>query len=387
MSLNKIVITNLLCIWSGIAIASMGEADYSNVSDQFKNRGWDIYASENIRQSHFLNYGDSSTLNKLKNLYRSIQTNFFNILSQDYDYQDLNLYYPHLETTSDSNVVKLSTDYEKLGDLYELIGNWSDLFGALEVDIWKDLGTCDGNILTNENCGRESRVNYVLQLMPLERRKKLTGLREALRLEIAFASKLNAGMNYDSNLVRTFQFLNDNALLGSLINSKIFSSGVDLEKKEKLFVESARAIILQVFRVNGGRVMTSDSLLIDIEPESCNLSCMYTYYKGLLYTPGIPSGNQVSNLIFDPKMIPYAADYYLSIKTDNEKRLFESNLNDFLKDVIGLDLSSEDLSEIEKEKVREFLEDTINYLHGKPSVNSLLLAKSLEKFIKEVLND
>jgi hypothetical protein len=84
MSLNKILITNFLCVWSGIAMASMGETEYANVSDQFKNRGWDIYASENIRKSHFLNYGDGPTLTKLKNLYRSIQSSFFNISSQEY---------------------------------------------------------------------------------------------------------------------------------------------------------------------------------------------------------------------------------------------------------------------------------------------------------------
>jgi hypothetical protein len=261
------------------------------------------------------------------------------------------------------------------------------LFGALETDAWKDSGTCDGSILTNENCGREARVNYVLQLMPLERRKKLAGLRESLRSEVAFASKLHAGINYDSNLVRTFQFLNDNALPGALINSNFFNSGSDAGKKEKLFVESARSIILQVFRVNGGRVMTSDSILIDVEPEECNQSCMFVYFKELLYSPGHPEGNQVSNLIFDLKMIPYMADYYLSIKTEDEKRQFEANINGFLKDVISLDMNDEELDDVEKEKVREFLENAINYLHGKPSVNSLLLAKNIEKFIKDVLND
>src|SRR5215217_6373832 len=100
MPLNKILAT-LLIAWSGISFASMGEADYANVSDQFKNRGWDIYASENLRKLHYFNYGDSATLVKLKNLYRSIQSSFYNVTSQDYDYQDLNLYYPHIEATSD----------------------------------------------------------------------------------------------------------------------------------------------------------------------------------------------------------------------------------------------------------------------------------------------
>ena len=365
----------------------MTKDDYANVSDQYKSRGWDIYSVEQLRYSHFLDYGSNTILTKLRSSYLALETTLKNILNESFDYQDLNLYYPEMNLSNDADVVSHASQYRDLYELYSIVNGWGDLFSALDIPIWKNGERCTINTPVEAECGRESKVNYVLQTLPAARRTKLETLRRSLNSEINFAKRSGMKVAIDDKVFNLFQFLNDETFIGNIISADFFNGSSVSTEREKLFVEGMRAIILQVFKEAGGRVITSDSLLVNLEPSSCNANCMYLHYKQLMYSEGEVASNVVTNLIFDKKMIRPLAKYYLSLKSENLRTEFESNVKRFLLEVIGLDVADEELSDDEKQKITYFLTNGVDYLLKNPSVDSLKLAKKIEYYLKDLNNE
>lgn len=380
----KIIFVLSLLSFSLNVFSKPSREDYLNTSIQFSNRGWDISASEQLRSAHLLEFGDLSLLSELRIVFSKMENNFRNIEIQNYNFQDLIIYYPELIATSNADIIKISQQYREMYDLFGMVANWTDLFGALDVSFWKDKEGCDAN---TSLCGRNSKATLVLQTLPGVRRQKIEILKKSLNEEISFAKKNGYQLVIDRKVFTFFQFLNDANFIGNIISERIFNASPSLTERKTVYVEGLRSILMQVFKESDGRVITSDSMLVDIEPLGFDTDDLYNYYKSLMYTEGEVASNVVTNLIFDKKIIKPFAAYYLSLKSDADKKAFELDLKKFLIEVVGLKLDNPELNEIEKQKITYFLMNAIDYLHKNSSVESLRVAKKIEYYLKDLNNE
>ncbi|MFG1486103.1 hypothetical protein [Halobacteriovorax sp. RZ-2] len=370
-----------LALLSISAIASTQSELHLKASEQFKNRYWLNGMKRNLETAYYLEPGKSINVERLESGLSFISNTITSLLNESVGYTLFNKYFSENRFSSNADVLDYTQEINVYNSYYSLKSKWPSLFSALTEIDWGDSGPCEIDILINENCGRISKVSYVFSNMSSSQANSLRVLNEGVIDETNGLLKSGLNIDLSEHFFNLFQFYQYSDSIVTLLDTKVYNLGTNDVVKKSRFIELTRALLSQVFTERGGILLNSSQYEIDLDPSSCDQDCKVTYFKNLLISENNDISSEITDLIFDQKMIKTILNLYLSLD-EAGKKLLKVNLYSYLSEIVGLDVFDSNLNHVLKDKVVNSLNYTTELLIQNNDVISLKLAKEIQLFLR-----
>lgn len=396
----------LLIVLGYIILTSAAMASTSiEIANQYENRNWNYHTALYARQAHLVDYFDNAILARSKELIQKFVKELEGITGET-----AALFYPETNIFTDSDRIVFKDKFVKTVSAYETMLGWVSFLEAIETERWGDVdeGSChadsnndgspDVNPLSNPDCGRRSRGNYAVSNLTNFQRLSLSDFKQVVLDELDLIKETNGKIPVGPGPARVFQFLFDSRAIDKLIQESYVKASdlgnPDLRKQN--LIDIGRALIVQVFQTENGKIINSDLVEVLLEDNRCfleekkqEIDCQLSYVKSLIWDRNMSADQLVTNLILDPKGIKPVFDSLISkFSEENPESVSRQQMLELLQRAyfslcLAYEIEPEELS-VSPTFLNHIIKQiklSADYLINKRNIIGLQIARGLQELI------